>query len=93
MAPRRRNEAVLIAVLTAATVLSFLAAYSDWEGSMDTRFWTWIVLGTACMLLAIASLALFERTILMERHLRVPLVSVTRGPFTKEPPIRGKGPV
>lgn len=93
MTPRRRNEAVLIAVLTAAMILSFLAAYSGWEGSKDTWFWTWIALGTVCMLLAIAALALFERTTLVERHLRVPLVSVTRGPFTKEPPIRGKGPV
>ncbi len=93
MTPRQRSEAVLTAVLVAAAAVSFLAAYRGWEGTMDAWFFLCMSLGTVSTGLAVVSLALFVRTTYLENHLRVPLVAVTRGPFTKEPPIRGKGPV
>ncbi len=91
MTPRRRSEAVLTAVLVAAAVLSFAAAYRGWEGTADWWFWLCMSLGTLCVALSVLSLALLVRTVCLEEHLRVPLVTVTRGPFTKEPPVNGKG--
>jgi uncharacterized membrane protein YhdT len=91
MAARQRSEAILTAVLLAAAVLSFLAAYRGWEGTMDTWFYLCMSLGAVFVVLTVVSISLLFRTVMLDRQLRVPLISVTRDEFRREPPI-GKRP-
>ena len=91
MAARLRSEAILTAVLLAAAVLSFLAAYRGWEGTMDSWFYLCMSLGAVFVILTVVSISLLFRTVMLDRHLRVPLISVTRDEFRREPPI-GKRP-
>lgn len=92
MSPRRRSEAVVAAAMFAAAAVSFLTAYRGWEGSTDAWNILFLSLGGIFIIMGFAALALMMRTYAVEEDLRVPMVVMTRGEFTREPPIGGKGP-
>ena len=92
MEARQRNELVLTSVLATASAVSFLTAYRGWTGRADVWFCLLLILGAVCIVGAFWGLSLYMRSVYTERQLRVPLIAMVRGPFTKEPPIRGKPP-
>ena len=91
--PRPRNEAVLAAILAIAAAISFSAAILGWNGSADWRFYTLVCLGSA--LIAVCMLTFAHLMIIrdLENDVRVSVLFVKKDEFTKEPPIRGKGPI
>ena len=90
--PNPRNEALLAVVLVIAAGLAFFASAKGWNGTADWWFYSTIALG--CILILAAALAFAHLFAIrnLRDDVRVKVLFVKRDEFTKEPPIRGKGP-
>ena len=90
--PRPRNEALLAAILLVAAGTAFAASAIGWSGTADWWFYSTLVLGCVLILVAMLTLAHFFAIRDLRDDVRVSVLFVKRDQFTKEPPIRGKGP-
>ena len=91
MSRRLTSDLVLTAALVAAAVISFSSSYVGWSGRTDAWFVLSVTFGVVFAVMATRSAVQSMRRYYAEQGLRVPLITVTKDSFSREPPIRGKG--
>ena len=91
--PRPRNEALLAVVLAVAAGTAFAASAIGWNGTADWWFYSTIALGCILILAMMLTLAHLFAIRDLQDDVRVSVLFVKKDQFTKEPPIRGKGPL
>ena len=91
--PRPRNEAILAVVLLTAAGTAFAASAIGWNGTADWWFYSTLALGCVLILAAVLTIAHLFAVRDLQNDVRVSVLFVKKDEFTKEPPIRGKGPI